>query len=71
MEVGQHRMSRKRASYPTIPLAARGPKNCLGSGCFGAQTFGIDEGQYVEVSNKNAIFAVFFAKFHSWFLGHV
>ena len=36
---------------------------CLGNGAFEAQPLGIDEGQYVEVSNEKPIFTVFLLNF--------
>ena len=56
--------------FVVIHLAAQGPK-LFGTCYFWSTNFGIDEGHYVEVSNKTPTFTMFCAKFHLWFLGHV
>ena len=52
----------KRGELAHYPPCGPGSKNLFGKRLFWSTKSGIDEGQYVEVSNKNSTFAVFFAK---------
>ena len=55
-------MSEKGRVNPPSTLWPGVENICLGSGCFGAQKFGMYEGGCLEVSLKTTIFTVFFAK---------
>ena len=58
MEVGKQIILKNGRDTPLSTLLPRVQTISLGTGGFSSTNFGVDEGQYVEVSNKNPNFTV-------------